>query len=232
MNPGSTLSSHPNEAKFMKKTLIASLLAVITGGAVLTLLASEDYGEKEGHDAEAREYGDSREEMEHGKKGWLQDVFRDDEAERASTAWQSDARHALYQTECGSCHLAYPPAMLPAVSWQAIMAGLGDHFGENAELDLETRAQIENFLGEYAAGNGGGDYARRMWRATQGMAAPLRITETDYFVGKHHEIPRNMVVENPEVKSFSRCDACHTRADKGSFAEDEIRIPGYGRWDD
>ena len=29
-----------------------------------------------------------------------------------------------WRTECGECHLAYPPAMLPAASWQAVMGGL------------------------------------------------------------------------------------------------------------
>ena len=30
--------------------------------------------------------------------------------------WMIDDRSALYQSECGDCHIAYPPAMLPAVS--------------------------------------------------------------------------------------------------------------------
>lgn len=219
----------------MKKTIIATLLAVIAGTTVVTLMADEDRGERaehEGREDAARHYGGEREEMARGEGSWLQGIFRDDDAEQTNATWLADPRHALYRTECGSCHLAFPPSMLPAVSWQAMMARLDDHFGENAELDMETRARIENFLGENAAGNGRGDYAKRMWRATRGMAAPLRITQTDYFVGKHHEIPRNMVADNPEVKSFSRCEACHTQADQGSFDEHEIRIPGYGRWDD
>ena len=31
-------------------------------------------------------------------------------------AYLSDAGYALYITECGDCHMAYPPTMLPAAS--------------------------------------------------------------------------------------------------------------------
>ncbi|HPQ24397.1 MAG TPA: cytochrome C, partial [Gammaproteobacteria bacterium] len=40
----------------------------------------------------------------------------------------------LYLQECGSCHFAYQPGLLPARSWNNLMGGLENHFGENAEL--------------------------------------------------------------------------------------------------
>jgi len=40
------------------------------------------------------------------------------------------------------------------------------------------------------------------------------------------------VTGNPTVKSISQCDACHTDAERGTFNEHDINIPGYGRWDD
>jgi Dihaem cytochrome c len=76
------------------------------------------------------------------------------------------------------------------------------------------------------------DDNEHMWRATRDQTPPLRITETDYFLGQHYEIPAKMVTENPEVKSFSRCAACHTQADQGSFNEHQVRVPGYGRFED
>ncbi len=40
-----------------------------------------------------------------------------------------------YKQECGSCHLAYPPGLLPASSWQRLMGDLPHHFGTDASLD-------------------------------------------------------------------------------------------------
>ena len=40
-----------------------------------------------------------------------------------------------YTQECGSCHVAYPPGMLPARSWQRIVAGLENHYGSDASLE-------------------------------------------------------------------------------------------------
>lgn len=56
-----------------------------------------------------------------------------------------------YQAECGACHLANPPGMLPVASWVRLLDGLADHFGENAELDPETRASLLSWLGKNAA---------------------------------------------------------------------------------
>ena len=144
----------------------------------------------------------------------------------------AEAQQAAYQRECGGCHLAYPPALLPAASWRALMDGLASHFGDNAELDPTAAPQIAALLVQNAADQAQGPYAKRARRATQGLAPILRITATDYFRGKHHEIPAKMVANNPKVASFSRCEACHTRAAAGSFDEDEVRIPGFGRFDD
>jgi len=37
---------------------------------------------------------------------------------------------------------------------------------------------------------------------------------------------------NPKLGSFSACQACHTSADNGNYNEHEVRIAGFGRWDD
>jgi hypothetical protein len=155
-----------------------------------------------------------------------------DDDDHLGRAAQADPRYPLYAEECGACHLAYPAGMLPAASWGLMMDGLGDHFGDDATLADATAATIRAYLAEHAAGPGRGEYGERAWRATRGLAPPLRITETDYFVGKHHEVPMRLVSDNPEVVSFSRCTACHTAAERGDFDDDRVLIPGYGRWDD
>ena len=53
------------------------------------------------------------------------------EQERASRVdWPK-----AYVQECASCHVAYPPGMLPAASWARLMSGLGQHFGTDASFD-------------------------------------------------------------------------------------------------
>ena len=37
---------------------------------------------------------------------------------------------ALYIEECGACHLAYPPGLLPVQSWRGIMSDLEDHLAK------------------------------------------------------------------------------------------------------
>lgn len=137
---------------------------------------------------------------------------------------------SVYQEECSACHLAYPPQLLPSASWKAIMNGLNDHFGDNAELSAELTAHIVAFLEGNASDRGDRMKYARLMRDTQGIM-PLRITELPYFKKEHNEIPQQMVKDNPQVESFSRCDACHKDAAKGRFNEENVAIPGFGHWD-
>ena len=138
---------------------------------------------------------------------------------------------AAYQEECGSCHFAYQAGLLPVASWQRLMDGLADHFGENAELDKETAGQLRAYLVANAADRVSTGRSPGIANSLRG-SAPLRITETTYFRRHHHEIPARIVKDNPEIGSFSRCDACHTGAVQGNYDEHGVRIPGYGYWDD
>lgn len=144
----------------------------------------------------------------------------------ASSKIQTDP---LYVEECGSCHLAYPAQLLPPRSWQAIMSQLDDHFDENAELDTESRQAIEAYLAE-ASQSKNGSY-RKLFR-NLGDKVPLRITELPYFIHEHDEIPSRFIKANDKVGSLSQCNACHKSAEQGDFDEDDVFIPGFGRWDD
>lgn len=141
-------------------------------------------------------------------------------------------KNELYQSECGSCHFAYQPGLLPAASWEKLMGGLADHFGENAELFDQTRQELTDYLVANAADRVDG--YRRSAKIVRSLDndAPLRITEVPYIRYKHNEIPMRVIRNNQQVRSLSNCAACHTRADSGSYAEREINIPGIGRWED
>ncbi|TLS76676.1 diacylglycerol kinase [Mariprofundus erugo] len=137
-----------------------------------------------------------------------------------------------YKAECSACHFAYPAGLLPERSWVKIMNNLDDHFGDNASLNKETRETIENYLRGHAADHIPNRFSRSILRSVDEKQTPMRITETGYFVHKHREIPARMVADNPQVKSFSNCLACHSSATHGSFDEHGVRIPGFGRWED
>ena len=162
----------------------------------------------------------------------LQGAWSDDDNMRARSTGVAPVTDPLYQEECGSCHFAYPPGLLPAASWQRMMTGLDDHFGDNAELDNQTLQQLNNYLAANAADTSGYRRSRAIMSSLQyTRTPPLRITETPYFRHEHREIPRR-IINLPDVGSLSQCNACHRRAEKGSFRESEIWIKGIGRYDD
>jgi cytochrome c553 len=122
--------------------------------------------------------------------------------------------NATWAKECSTCHVAYPPGLLPAQSWRKLMTGLDKHFGSDASL---TSKEIEDVSGFLVAN------ASNRWASTN---APLRITEAQWFKSKHNagEIPP-AIWKRASVKSASNCLACHAQADKGDFNERSIKIP-------
>lgn len=138
----------------------------------------------------------------------------------------------VYKEECGSCHMAYPPGFLPARSWSLVMSGLEDHFGDNAELDTETVQVINQYLLSNSADKSDYRRSKKFNRSIKSGNTPIRISEVRYFKHKHDEIPQRMVSGNPQVKSFSQCNACHKKAEQGDFNEHNVNIPGFGQWDD
>ncbi len=135
------------------------------------------------------------------------------------TAWASSeviaVTHPKWKAECGSCHTAYPPQLLPAAAWARIMSGLDQHFGADASLDAGSVAEIGAFLAQHA---GSGERVRG--------ARTLRITESTWFRREHREVPA-MVWKLPAVKTPANCAACHTTADQGDFRERNLRVPHY-----
>ncbi len=139
-----------------------------------------------------------------------------------------------YKDECGSCHYAYPPGLLPSNSWEKLLSekALAEHFGENAELDKDVLSVIYGYAIANAADKSYWKRARKIAISTEGVDAPLRITEVHYIKRKHQRIPVKMIQGNKDVKSLSYCDACHTQANKGVFEAAAVQIPNYPDWDD
>jgi len=137
-----------------------------------------------------------------------------------------------YLNECGACHFAYQPGLLPQASWARIMGSLENHFGDDASLDPKQTSEIRRFLLSYSADLSNASRSRAFAAGASSGAALPRITQTRYFRRKHSEIPDRIVTKNQGVGSFSNCQACHQGAEQGYYDESQIRIPGIGRWED
>lgn len=128
------------------------------------------------------------------------------------------ATNAKVQEECGSCHMAFAPSMLPARSWQHMMDKLQNHFGDDASLDPKVAAEITDYLISHAADQGGQRYGRRLLRGIVPGDARLRITELPYWVRKHRKVPAQEWA-SPEVRTKANCSACHTQAERGYYED-------------
>ena len=121
---------------------------------------------------------------------------------------------AAYVQECGSCHAAYPPGMLPARSWQRVMATLGRHYGTDASLDAATARRLDAWLQANAAPAG------------RGREEPPqdRITRSTWFERRHRDVASS-TWKLASVRSAANCAACHAGADRGAFDDDDLIVP-------
>ncbi|MBF0158501.1 MAG: hypothetical protein HQL58_03160 [Magnetococcales bacterium] len=131
----------------------------------------------------------------------------------------------LYLKECGSCHMPYAPALLPARSWQQMMAHLDKHFGENAELPVADKNSIQQYLMANSSEQSTAPLAKKILVSIPAAEIPASISTTPYFIREHRKITLQQVRENPNIRSFAACQACHTQANAGSFDEHEVLVP-------
>lgn len=145
----------------------------------------------------------------------------------AAPAWADGGRRLLpppsperdlYRSECGACHVAFPPALLPAASWQAVLGGLDRHYGSDASLDGAARDRLAAWLPAQA------ERSRLRERPPED-----RLTRSPWFVREHREA-RDEGGWRPAgtgaaATSFARCEACHVHASEGAFDEHDLRRP-------
>ncbi len=187
-------------------TLILGTFLVVSSLSALQAFGDddEDEGREHGGYSERHERGG-----EEGERGEREEGGEDGEMEgRLMTA-----ANPAWKTECSSCHVAYPPGLLPKSSWVELMKNLDKHFGTDASLDDKTMTEILTFLQENAA-------PESLSATTQKPV--LRITETRWFKNQHDEVSD---ITWKKVKNASNCAACHTSADKGDFSEDNVTLP-------
>lgn len=108
--------------------------------------------------------------------------------------------------ECGACHMPYPPALMPARSWEKILGSLDSHFGENAALPEPTRLKIL----AYMTGNAGDAPKGNAWfmARLRKTDTPARITEMPFWRAIHGGFsPRSF--KRAGVKRPGNCLGCH-----------------------
>jgi cytochrome c553 len=132
--------------------------------------------------------------------------------------------NVTWQAECGSCHVAYPPALLPERSWRKLMAGLRSHFGEDASLDPAATREITEYLAAHSAGRSDLRRGRKVAQSVPDGDAPLRISATRWFRHEHDDIDAG-VWKRPSIGSAANCGACHQGAAKGFYSEGDVKIP-------
>lgn len=129
-----------------------------------------------------------------------------------------------WRDECGACHAVFYPALLPARSWQKMMAGQDKHFGTDLGFDATATAAILKFMVDNSADKHMTEAAFKIDQSIPKDVTPLRVIETPKWLEKHREIAAADWA-NPLVKSKNNCAACHTDADDGWFEDGAMHIP-------
>jgi mono/diheme cytochrome c family protein len=136
----------------------------------------------------------------------------------ADDDWIPPVTDDLTRAECGDCHMAFQPGFLPARSWDAMIDGLADHFGDDATIAADKAEHIRAYLTANAGDRIRSEVAREFMRWVREDGVPLRITENPEFLDEHDFRPS--VWERPEVVTKSNCLACHKAAERGSYEDD------------
>ncbi len=133
------------------------------------------------------------------------------------------ADNPVWREECGSCHQAFHPSLLPARSWEKLLSEQASHFGVDLALEDATNKTLRAYMLANAAERHASEAAFKIERSVKPGDAPLRITETPYWIKKHHAIS-DSEWRRPEIKSPANCGACHRDADAGTFEDAAVRI--------
>lgn len=128
-----------------------------------------------------------------------------------------------YKNRCGACHFAYQPELLPSASWQKILDGREDHFGEIVDLDDEIKTEILKYLQSNPAETSTAELAVKIM-SSLGNRVPARITDIPYIQKKHMGIPPDFI-NRKVIGSRANCVACHATAESGDYDDDHVKIP-------
>ena len=199
-------------------TFFLALLLVLNGG-LYSAFADHDENKEERWYQKIFDRDDDDDEN-HKRRKRNRERHRDN---KHDGSYLKPVNNMTYKEECGGCHFAYQPELLPSASWMKILRNLDDHFGESIELDEDSKRVILDYLKSNSAEYSSAKRAVKIMRSL-GNQVPLRITDVPYIREKHHEISPN-VLKRESIGSLSNCIACHTTAEKGIYEDDHVKIP-------
>ena len=137
------------------------------------------------------------------------------------------ARDPLYLKECGTCHFGYSPGLMPARSWIRILDRIGNHFGESVQLDPATRAKLQAYLTSNAADQSAYEGSKAFMERIPPANTPYRLSSVPLFKQMHTVIHEVISTKTKvKVRTVTNCNACHQKAEEGSFGLSELYIPG------
>jgi cytochrome b len=126
----------------------------------------------------------------------------------------ANSRLEAWNHECGSCHLAYAPSLLPARSWDAMLEKQDDHFGEDLALSRETVRKLQASTHSPAP-------SWAAWKLAGSARSvdppPMRITDAPFWRHAHRRLSAQEFAR-PPVAGRHDCEACHGDAASGIFA--------------
>lgn len=106
----------------------------------------------------------------------------------------------LYLKNCGSCHIALPPQVMPSETWRQLLLDLDQHYGQKLEsIFSPSLLMMWNYLR---------DFSRPL---KEEEAIPYRVKESRYFKALH---PR---VDFPEPARLTTCVSCHPGASEYDY---------------
>lgn len=199
-------------------TMFLTVILIVFSGALYLAAADDDHKEKSWFHKILDWDDDDDDDHKHRKRNRKR--HRDNEHDGS---YLKPVNNPTYKEECGACHFAYQPELLPEASWMEILTNLDDHFGESIELDDDSRKAISDYLKSNSAEYSSAKRAVKIMRSL-GNHVPMRITDTPYIREKHHEISPN-VFKRESIGSLSNCSACHTTAENGIYEDDNVKIP-------
>jgi len=129
---------------------------------------------------------------------------------------------------CNKCHFVYQAEFLPERSWEKLFIEreLQNHFGERVELTKKLRDRFLDYYLNNASDSKNNKVRRKINDSIPLDKTPIRVSEVPYIAEKHRELPKEMFLDNKNVKSYANCNACH-KAEEGNYDEDEVQVPNW-----